>query len=159
MSERTEPLKLQDGTLIRHNVVGYEGQIDGITEIKACFTVAGELLQMANTKQIFQYRVAVKGESIRRVAPPEDLEILDGVVTVVCSRCHCSFISKPGLKDLPRGRCQCGAWICPSCLACGSLEMEGAKVGQPSCLKERKRLLRKLAAQKRKVGLPGNRKK
>ena len=61
MSERIDPLRLQDGTLIRHNVVGYEGKIDGITEIKTCFTVAGEILEMVNTKQIFQYRVAVEG--------------------------------------------------------------------------------------------------
>lgn len=152
MSERIEQVKLQDGTLIRHNVVGYEGRIDGITEIKACFTVAGQLLEKPNTKQIFQYRVVIAGESIRRIAPPEDLEILEGVVKVDCSRCHSSFNSKPGLIDKPGGRCQCGAWICPSCLACRSTGMEAAKDGQPSCLKERKRLLRKLAAQKRRKG-------
>lgn len=152
MSERIEQVKLRDGTLIRHNVVGYEGRIDGITEIKACFTVAGQLLEKPNTKQIFQYRVVIAGESMRRIAPPEDLEILEGVVKVDCSPCHSSFNSRPGLVDKPGGRCQCGAWICPSCLACRSTGMEAAKDGQPSCLKERKRLLRKLAAQKRRRG-------
>jgi len=44
MSERIGQVRLQDGTLIRHNGVGYEGRIDGRTEIKTCFTVAGELL-------------------------------------------------------------------------------------------------------------------
>ncbi len=34
MSERIEQVKLQDGTLIRHKVVGYEGRIDGRTGIK-----------------------------------------------------------------------------------------------------------------------------
>ena len=152
MSERIGQVRLQDGTLIRHNVVGYEGRIDGRTEIKTCFTVAGELLVKPDTKQIFQYRVAVAGESMRRIAPAEDLEILEGVVKVVCSRCHSSFNSKPGLKDKPGGHCQCGAWICPSCLACGSAGMEAAKDGQSSCLKERKRLLKKLAAQKKRRG-------
>jgi hypothetical protein len=152
MSERIEQVKLQDGTLIRHNVVGYEGRIDGTTEIKTCFTAAGELLEKPSTKEIFQYRVVVAGESIRRIAPAEDLKILEGAVEVVCSRCHYSFNSKPGPIDKPGGRCQCGAWICPSCLACRSAAMEAAKDGQPSCLKERKRLLRKLAAQKKRRG-------
>ena len=150
MSERIEPVKLQDGTLIRHNVAGYEGRIDGITEIKACFTAAGQLLEKPATKQIFQYRVVIAGESIRRIAPAEDLEILEGVVEVVCSRCHFSFNNKPGVVDKPGGRCQCGAWICPSCLACRSTETEGTKDGEPSCLKERKRLLRRLAARTNK---------
>jgi len=152
MSERIERVKLQDGTLVRHNVIGYEGRIDGTTEIKTCFTAAGELLEKPSTKQIFQYRVAIAGESMRRIAPAEDLEILEGVMGVVCSRCHSSFNSKPGVIGKPGGRCQCGAWICPSCLACRSTGMEAAKDGQPSCLKERKRLLGKLAAEKRRRG-------
>ncbi len=127
MSKRIEQVKLQDGTLIRHKVVGYEGRIDGTTEIKTCFTSGGKLLDKSNTKQIFQYRVAIAEESIRRIAPPEDLEILEGVVEVVCSRCHSSFNSKPGLVDKPGGRCQCGAWICPSCLACRSAGMEASQ--------------------------------
>lgn len=150
MSERIGQVRLQDGTLIRHNGVGYEGRIDGRTEIKTCFTVAGELLVKPDTKQIFQYRVAVAGESMRRIAPPEDLEVLEGVVEVVCLRCHSPFHSKPGLIDKPGGRCQCSAWICPSCLACRSTGMKAAKDGQPPCLKEGKRLLRKLAAQKKR---------
>ncbi|MFQ5683704.1 MAG: hypothetical protein ACE5HC_10590 [Candidatus Binatia bacterium] len=152
MSERPEEIRLHDGTLIRHKVAGYEGRIDGTTEIKACFTAAGALLEKPSTKQTFQYRVAIAGESMRRIAPAEDLEILDGVVQVVCPRCHTSFWSKPGLTDKPGGRCQCGAWICPSCLACRSTGTEPAKEGQSSCLKERKRLLRKLAAQKKRRG-------
>ena len=152
MSEKIGQVKLQDGTLIRHKVEGYEGRIDGRTEIKTCFTSAGKLLEKPSTGQIFQYRVAVAGDAMRRIAPPEDLEVLEGVVEVVCLRCHSAFHSKPGFIDKPGGRCQCGAWICPSCLACRSTGMEAAKDGQPSCLKERKRLLRKLAAQKRRRG-------
>jgi len=152
MSERREQVKLQDGTLIRHNVIGYEGRIDGTTEIKPCFTMAGELMAKPDTKQIFQYRVAVAGEAMRRIAPPEDLEVLEGVVEVVCLSCHSSFHSKPGLIDKPGGRCQCGAWICPSCLACRSTGMKAAKDEPPPCLKEKKRLLRKLAAEKKRRG-------
>jgi len=111
MSERIEQVKLKDGTLIRHKVVGYEGRIDGRTGIKTCFTAAGKLLEEPSTGQIFQYRVAVEGESMRQIAPPKDLEILEGVVEVVCSRCHSSFHSKAGLIDKQGGRCQCGAWI------------------------------------------------
>ena len=111
MSERPEEIRLQDGTLIRHKVAGYEGRIDGTTEIKSCFTTGGELLDKPSTKQIFQYRVAVKGESMRRIAPAEDLEVLDGVVEVVCPRCRSSYWSKPGLTDKPGGRCGCGEWI------------------------------------------------
>jgi len=152
MSERREQVRLQDGTLIRHNVVGYEGRIDGTTEMKPCFTVGGELLVKPDTKQIFQYRVAVAGESMRRIAPPEDLEVLEGVVEVDCPGCHSSFHSKPGLIDKPGGRCKCGAWICPSCLACQGTGMKAAKDGPPPCLKERKRLVRKLAAEKKRRG-------
>ena len=149
MSERIEQVKLQDGTLIRHNVLGYEGRIDGTTEMKPCFTVAGELLVKPDTKQILQYRVAVAGEAMRRIAPPEDLEVLEGVVEVVCPRCRYSFRSKPGLVDKPRGRCQCGGWICPSCLACQDANGDTTASGQSPCLKQRKRLARKPAARKK----------
>ena len=108
MSERRVEVKLQDGTLIRHKVAGYEGRIEGTTAIKTCFTAGGELLVHPTTKQQFQYRVVVKGESMRRITPAEDFEILDGVVEVICPRCQCSFKSKPGVADKPGGRCQCG---------------------------------------------------
>ncbi len=149
MSERIGQAKLQDGTLIRHKMAGYQGRIDGTTEIKTCFTVQGELLDKSNAKQTFQYRVAVKGESMRRIAPAEDLEILDGVVEVICPRCHYSFQSKPGLADKPGGRCQCGGWICPTCVACQDTNEETANSGQSPCLKQRKRLARKLAVRKK----------
>lgn len=149
MSEKIVEVKLQDGTLIRHKVAGYEGRIEGTTAIKTCFTAAGESLGNPVTKQTFQYRVTVKGESMRRIAPAEDLEILDGVVEVICPRCHSSFQSKPGHTDKPRGRCQCGEWICPVCLACQDTIEETAKSGKSPCVKERKRLARRLAIQKK----------
>jgi len=149
MSETPVQVKLQDGTLIRHKVAGYEGRIEGTTGIKICFTSGGELLVKSSNKQTFQYRVVVKGESLRRIAPAEDLEILDGVVEVVCPVCHSSFQSKPGLADKPGGRCQCGGWICPSCLACRATSEETAMRDQSPCLKQRKRLARRLAVQKK----------
>lgn len=149
MSESKVEVKLQDGTLIRHKVLGYEGRIEGTTEIKTCFTLGGELLTHPATKELFQYRVVVKGESLRRIAPAEDFEILDGVVEVICPKCHCSFQSTPGLTDKPRGRCQCGGWICPTCLACQDISEEPAKSQRSPCLKQRKRLAARLAMQKK----------
>ncbi len=152
MSEITAAVILQNGTLIRHKVTGYEGRIDGTTEIKTCFTSGGHLLDKSNTKQAFQYRVLVKGESMRRIAPAEDLEILEGAAQVICPVCHFSFRTKPGLPDKPGGRCQCGGWICPSCLSCRGTNEETAKSQQSPCLKQRKRLARKLALLKKAVG-------
>lgn len=143
MSETIARVKLQDGTLIRHKVAGYEGRIDGTTGIKTCFTSGGELLDKSSTKQTFQYRVAVKGESMRRIAPAEDLEILEGAEQVVCPHCQFSFQTRPGIGDKPGGRCECGGWICPSCLDCRDAS------GQPPCLKQRKRLARKVTLQKK----------
>ena len=65
-------MKLENGTVIRHKVVGYEGRIDGVTEIKACFTKAGHLLDKLNSKETFQYRVMVEG---RRCAASHRLRI------------------------------------------------------------------------------------
>ena len=149
MSERRVEVELQDGTLIRHKVAGYEGRIEGTTEIQSCFTVGGESLVNHTSKQLFQYRIVVEGESLRRIAPAEDLEILEGVVEVICPSCHRSFQSKPGLVDKPRGRCQCGGWICPSCLACQDTNDQDAKSRPSPCLKQRKRLAAKLAMQKK----------
>ena len=143
MSETMAQVKLQDGTLIRHKVAGYEGRIDGTTEIKTCFTAGGVLLEKSTSKHTFQYRVEVRGESMRRIAPAEDLEIVEGVAEIICFHCRSSFRTRPGLVDKPGGRCQCGGWICPSCSACRD-------TGEHSpCFKQRKRLARKLALQKK----------
>ena len=137
MSEIPEEIKLEAGTLIRHRVLGYEGQIDGTTQLQSCFTQGGELAG-SHTKQRFQYRVAVKGEVMRRIAPAEDLEVLEGVTAVLCPGCGHSFKTKPGHKDKPGGRCLCDGWICPSCLTCQST----------TCTQQRKRLSRKVARKK-----------
>jgi hypothetical protein len=69
-------------------------------------------------------------------------------VEIICPSCHCSFQSKPGLAGKPRGRCQCGGWICPKCLACQNTNEEPAKSQRSSCLKQQKRVATRLAIQK-----------
>jgi hypothetical protein len=135
-------VSVADGTLVRHKTNGYEGKIEGITEIKACFTRGGVLLATPLTKEPFQYRVVVTGESMRHIAPVEDLEILEETAEVVCFRCHKAFRTKPGLFDKPAGRCECGGLICPACWGCQVAEADSTK---GSCSKQRKRLVRKLA--------------
>src|SRR5688572_31347295 len=71
---------LRDGTLVRHKLKGYEGKIEGTTAIKACFTKGGASLE--TTKETFQYRVVVNGQSMRYIAPVDDLEIVDAVVEI-----------------------------------------------------------------------------
>jgi hypothetical protein len=149
MSKTLNEVKLQDGTLIRHKVVGYKGRIEGTTEITTCFTAAGALLPGSTSRQRFQYRVVVAGESMRRIAPAEDLEILEGAAAVVCPHCRYSFRSKPGVGNKPGGRCECGGWICPACLACEGINYGTAKGVAPVCLKQRSRQIRKLAARKK----------
>ena len=152
MLKAAEQVKLQNGTIVRHKSVGYEGRIEGTTEIRSCFTAGGVLLDMPSTKQSFQYRVAVTGESMRRIAPAEDLEVLERAVPVVCPRCQYSFHTKPGADDKPAGRCQCGGWICPACLACQGNGDGSEKGGKPVCAKQRARQTRKLAARKKARG-------
>ena len=151
MSENKVEVKLEDGTLIRHKVAGYEGRIEGTTKIQSCFTLKGELLPQPNSKQLFQYRVMVEGESIRRIAPADDFEILEAVVDVICPACHVAFQSKPGLADKPRGRCKCGGWICPTCLACQKINVVGSKGRRSPCLNQRTRLAARLAVEKKAV--------
>ena len=149
MSKTLEEVKLQDGTLIRHKVVGYEGRIEGTTEIKICFTEGGSLMAKSTSGHTFQYRVVVAGESLRRIAPAEDLEILEEIAEVVCPRCRYSFRNKPGVGNKPGGRCECGGWICPACLACQAIHDPMDKASPPVCAKQRIRQTRKLAARKK----------
>ncbi|HXV79583.1 MAG TPA: hypothetical protein VEG60_06865 [Candidatus Binatia bacterium] len=146
MAEMTNKISLQDGTLVRHKVIGYEGTIEGKTEIRTCFTRRGMLLAIPPAKETFQYRVAVSGKSMRHIAPAEDLEIIDTIVEVVCFRCDYVFRSKPGVLDKPAGRCQCGRWICPACLACRPVEASE----QSPCLTRRKRIKEGANEKKRK---------
>ena len=151
MQNKTHETRLQNGTMIRHKVAGYKGWIDGTTEIRACFTARGELLGKSSHGETFQYRVAIAGESMRRIAPAEDLEVLETAGTIVCPSCHASFQSKPGAAGKPGGRCQCGGWICPNCLSCQEMTLGPDEDAQSRCLNQRKRLLRKATAQKRRI--------
>src|SRR5215472_19030910 len=149
MSENKVEVKLEDGTLIRHKVAGYEGRIEGITKIQSCFTLRGELLPHPDSKQLFQYRILVEGESRRRIAPADDFEILEAVVDVICPACHVSFQSKPGLADKPRGRCKCGGWICPTCLACQEMNDVPVQARRSTCPSQRRRIAAQLAFEKK----------
>jgi len=137
---------LRDGTLVRHKKKGYEGKIEGTTAIKACFTRGGVSMEPPFSKETFQYRIVVVGESMRYIAPFEDLEILDAVAEIVCVRCHKLFYTKPGVAGKAGGRCSCGGWICPVCLGCQAEETTENKGS--SCANQRKRFLKRLANDK-----------
>ncbi len=145
----THDVSLRDGTLVRHKHKGYEGTIEGITSIKACFTRGGVALQASGTKETFQYRVSVAGESLRQIAPLEDLEIVDAAAETKCVACGKSFYTKPGLVGKPSGRCVCGGWICPACMGCQT--EEAARNQATGCTYQRKRLSKKAASEKRAV--------
>jgi hypothetical protein len=149
MSDKSNA-SLRDGTLVRHKSKGYQGTIEGTTSIKACFTRGGAALPIPMSKEIFQYRISVAGESMRQIAPLEDLEILDAAAEIDCVACQKPFHTKPGLLGKPCGRCACGGWICPVCLACQTAE--AAQDRTRSCTHQRKRMLRKLANDKKGSG-------
>lgn len=141
-------VSLQDGTLVRHKMKGYEGRIEGTTAIKTCFTRGGDLLGVPSTKEAFQYRVVVSGQSMRFIAPIEDLEIIEASAEIVCIHCNKAFRTNPSLAGKAGGRCACGGWICPMCLACQPDDAAGPNV--KSCVNQRKRLQKKLANEKKK---------
>jgi len=62
---------IENDTLVKHKILGYEGLIDGYTRMKLIFT--GE------RGCEYQYRIKVPGVDKRFIAPEEDLEIGDKV--------------------------------------------------------------------------------
>jgi hypothetical protein len=58
---------IENDTLVKHKILGYEGLIDGVTKLKMLYT--GE------RGSEFQYRIKVLGQDKRFIAPEEDLEI------------------------------------------------------------------------------------
>ena len=140
MDERID-VGLRDGTLVRHKTIGYEGKVEGTTAIKACFTKRGVLQGVAPTKESFQYRVAVDGMSLRYIAPSDDLEIIQVATEIKCVRCSRSFYTKPTVTGKARGRCACGAWICPVCMGCQPEKFESSNL--KPCASQRKRFLKK----------------
>lgn len=147
MSDKKVEIHLRDGTLVRHKSSGYEGKIEGTTSIKACFTRGGVRLDAPISKEGFQYRVAISGESMRQIAPGEDLEILDAAAEIICICCQKSFYTRPGLAGKAGGRCACGGWICLVCLSCQT--EDAARNKATSCANQRKRLLKKLASERK----------
>jgi hypothetical protein len=151
MVEKIEQARLRDGTLVQHKTNGYRGRIEGTTEIKSCFTRGGATLALPTTKEAFQYRVVVAGELMRHIAPAEDLEVLfeEPRVNVTCSNCRSIFRSKPGVVNKAAGRCECGAWICPDCLACQASNEESAPNKHTPCMKQSQRMKRRQAKHKK----------
>ena len=60
---------IENDTLVKHKILGYEGLIDGYTRMKLIFT--GE--RGCDS----QYRIKIPGQDKRFIAPEEDLEIGD----------------------------------------------------------------------------------
>jgi len=58
---------IENDTLVKHKILGYEGLVDGVTKLKMLYT--GE------RGVEFQYRIKVLGQDKRYIAPEEDLEI------------------------------------------------------------------------------------
>jgi hypothetical protein len=151
MTASLEEVLLSDGTLVRHRVNGYLGRIEGVTSIQSCFTNHGAPMPVANNKESFQYRVIVQGEKTRRIAPVRDLEVLAAgtQIEVTCFGCQLAFSGNPGLINKPGGLCECGAWICPACLACRPSPQTPLQGAAETCLNQHKRLLKKATYQKR----------
>ena len=52
MSKNRVEVKLENGTLIRHKVAGYEGRIDGTTEIQKCFTTKRRVVALSHRQRL-----------------------------------------------------------------------------------------------------------
>jgi len=62
----------EDGSLVKHKKTGYEGLIDGQTNLRLWFT--------GNKECKFQYRVKFPNQDKRLIAPEEDLKLLKAPV-------------------------------------------------------------------------------
>ena len=154
MAVKVEEVVLADGTLVRHRVSGYLGRIDGVTAIQSCFTNRGSPMATLTSKDDFQYRIVVQGQTTRRIAPVRDLEVLATAakMEVTCLGCNTLFTASPSLIDKPSGLCECGGWICPQCLVCQPLEEISSEPPAGICPNQRKRLLNKSLRHKRAKG-------
>ena len=66
-SHEGEMKMIENDTLVKHKILGYEGLIDGQTRMKLIFTGARDCES--------QYRIKILGQDKRLIAPEEDLEI------------------------------------------------------------------------------------
>jgi len=62
----------EEGSVVKHKILGYEGLIDGHTNLKMLFT--------GNRKCEFQYRIKIPNQDKRLIAPEEDLKMLKAPV-------------------------------------------------------------------------------
>lgn len=62
----------EDNTLVKHKKLGYEGLIDGQTNLRILFTGKKDC--------VFQYRIKIANQDKRFVAPKEDLKMLKAPV-------------------------------------------------------------------------------
>ena len=62
---------IENDTLVKHKILGYEGLVDGYTRMKLLFT--------GDRGCELQYRIKVLGQDKRFIANEEDLEIGDKV--------------------------------------------------------------------------------
>jgi len=60
-------MMIENDTLVKHKILGYEGLVDGVTKLKMLYT--GE------RGSEFQYRIKILGQDKRFIAPEEDLEV------------------------------------------------------------------------------------
>lgn len=141
---------LSDGILVRHRTSGYIGRIDGVTALESCFTQSGAPMHMNTGKETFQYRVIVRGEKMRRIAPLRDLEVLDATtsVEVTCVNCAAAFSGTTTVSDKPGGLCECDGWICPECLHCQVSQQANAEDSIKPCPSQRRRLVKKTVSSK-----------
>ena len=58
----------EDGSLVKHKDLGYEGLIDGRTNLKMLYT--------DNRQCEFQYRIKIPNQDKRLITPEEDLKML-----------------------------------------------------------------------------------
>ena len=155
MARKIAEMALTDGTVVRHKVNGYRGLIDGTTALQNCFTNKGIALTLPAIAETFQYRIAVAGEKLRRVAPARDLEIVavEQRAEIVCLSCEAVFLSRPGVLNKVGGKCECGSWICPACLVCGAPSVKASKGARVICARQRNRIAKQQANHKRKKAL------
>jgi hypothetical protein len=152
MARKITETTLTDGTIVRHKVSGYRGQIDGTTALQNCFTNKGLALTVPAIAETFQYRIAVAGEKLRRVAPARDLEVVavEQRTEIACLSCGTVFLTRPGVLNKVGGKCECGSWICPACLVCTAPSVKATKGARVICAGQRNRMAKQQANHKRK---------
>jgi len=152
MGRKIAEMTLTDGTVVRHKATGYQGLIDGTTALQNCFTNKGLALTLPAITETFQYRIAVAGEKLRRVAPARDLEIIvvEQSAKITCSSCQAIFLSRPGVLNKIGGKCECGSWNCPACLVCAAPSAKASKSARVVCARQRNRIAKQQANHKRK---------